>query len=330
MTNDYTGNGPANTIQARTVMLTDMMDEIVAVEAKTNDMTPNAAILRGTQEANVVELATADVDGLGAYSKTKGYPFGSADLSWKKYTLKHDRSRAFMLDNIDIMQSGGLASAGYMMGEFVRRKVIPEVDATRIAGVAKAVADRATAEAGNDLGNMVYSQNLTASNILTKLREGFDSILQNAGIEGGLTVYMDAKYRSVLQSSDEITNVRQVDGASESIGNIVSIVDGNTIKYVPSVRMKTAYDYLDGTTGGQESGGFKPASDAKSINFIVRAPDTCYGIVNTQSEKYIPKENNVLADADFMAMRIYHDVVVPYYTIEGLYVSVKETAPSSS
>ena len=165
MANAYTGNGPENTIQARTVMLTDMMDEIISIEAKTNDMTPNAAILRGTQEANVVELATADIDGLGAYSKKNGYPFGSADLSWKKYTLKHDRSRAFMLDNIDIMQSGGLASAGYMMGEFVRRKVIPEVDATRIAGVAKAVADRATADAGNALGNIVYSQNLTASNI---------------------------------------------------------------------------------------------------------------------------------------------------------------------
>ena len=31
-----------------------------------------------------------------------------------------------------------------------------------------------------------------------------------------------------------------------------------------------------------------------------------------------------------MAIRIYHDVVTPFHTIEGLYVSVKETAPSSS
>ena len=315
----YSNNiAQANTLAARTVMLTDMMDELIYKETVTSDMTPNEFMVRATQEANKFQIATANTQALGDYDRQKGYPMGSTDLTWEEYTLRYDRARGFMLDRIDIMQTGGLASAAYMMSQFMRLYVIPEVDATRIAGC---VARAQTTE--DDKANVVYSQTLTKADIITKLREGFDNIFQNMHIESGLTVYMDAQYRNILQGSTEFTRVKDVSGNGQ-VNGVIDMVDGNTIKWVPSSYMKTAFDYNDGVTDGETAGGFKPNASAKSVNFLIKAPDTAYGIVSVQSDKYITRENNILADADFMALRIYHDVIVPKNRIPGLYVSVKE------
>lgn len=307
-----------NTLAHRTVMLTEMMDELVAQEAVTNGMTPNASMLKATQEARKFQLATADIQGLGTYDPVKGYPQGSCDLKWEEYTLTHDRARSFSLDGIDIMQTGGLASAAYMMGQFMRQAVIPEIDATRIAGCA---ARALTAESTK--GNVVFSQNPTKADIITKLREGFDNIFQNMKIESGLTVYMDVKFRSVLQASTEFTRIKDISGNGQ-VNGVIDMVDGNTIKWVPSDYMKTVLKFNDGVTNGQTDGGWAADSTAKTLNFLITAPECAFGIVNTISEKYITRANNILADADFMALRIYHDVIVPKNRVPGIYASIKE------
>ena len=321
----YSNNvAQANTLALRTVMLTDMLDEKISKSAVTNDMTPNEVMVRATQEANKFQIATADTQGLGTYSKTAGYPMGSTDLSWQEYTLRYDRARGFMLDNIDIMQTGGLASAGYMMSEFARLHVVPEIDSLRLAGCfARANTKADTYE------NVVYGKALTKANILSELRAGFDNVFQNTHVEQGLIAYVDAQYRAALYSSTEYQHVRQISGAGSSINEIVDEIDGNRIVWVPSSYMKTAFDLNDGVTDGQTAGGIKANSKALSMNFMLMAPGSAYGIVSTRSEKYITRENNILADADFMALRIYHDVIIPEQKIPGLYVSIKDAKPTS-
>lgn len=326
MAGSYSNNiAQANALALRTVMLTDMLDEKIYKETVTSAMTPNEVMVRATQEANKFQIATVDTDGLGNYSKTKGYPMGSTDLSWKEYTLRYDRARGFMLDSIDIMQTGGLASAAYMMGEFAKLHVVPEIDSLRFAGCF----ERASSQE-DKYQNVVYEKALTKGNILSELRAGFDNIFQNKHIESGLTAYVDAKYRSLLYSSTEFQHVRQIAGGTGQISDVVDTIDGNTIKWVPSSYLKSKYTLNDGVTSGQTSGGIVPGDGAVSMNFMIVAPDTAYGIVSSRSEKYITKENNVLADADFMALRVYHDVIVPDNKIPGLYVSVADAKPLSS
>lgn len=314
----------ANTLALRTVMLTNLLDEKISKSAVTNAMTPNPAMVSATQEANKFKIATLDTQGLGSYSKTKGYPMGSTDLSWQEYTLRYDRARGFMLDSIDIMQTGGLASAGSMMAEFARLHVVPEIDSLRLAGCyERAVSKVDTYE------NVEYSKTISKANIFSELRAGFNSIFQNTHIETGLTAYVDAQYRPALYGSTEFQHVRQVSGAGTSVNEIVDDIDGNRIIWVPSGYMKTAFDLNDGVTDGQTAGGIKANAKALSMNFLITAPDTAYGIVSSRSEKYITRNNNILADADFMALRIYHDVIVPEQKIPGLYVSVKDAKPTS-
>ena len=322
----YSNNvAQANSLALRTVMLTDLLDEKIYKSTVTSAMTPNAVMVRATNEANKFQIATADTEGLGTYSKTKGYPMGATNLSWQEYTLRYDRARAFMLDSIDIMQTGGLASAGYMMSEFAKLHVVPEIDSLRLAGCF----ERANSEA-TTYENVVGGKTLTKANILSELRAGFDNIFQNTHIESGLTAYVDAQYRSILYGSTEFQHVRQISGAGEGISDVIDTIDGNRIVWVPSSYMKTAFDLYDGVTNGQTAGGIIASSTAKSMNFLITAPDTAYGIVSSRSDKYITKENNVLADADFMALRIYHDVIVPKQKIPGLYVSVKDALTAGS
>lgn len=316
----YSNNtgGPNNSLAARTVMLTTILDEVVAHEMKTGAMTSNPAMVQATSEANKFKIATGTTQGLGTYSKNKGYPMGEASLSWEEYTLRYDRGRGFMLDNIDIMQTGGLASATYMFSEFMRQWVVPEIDSLRIA----AVAERAIAL--NKTNGVVYDQTLTKDNILTAIRTGLTSIFQHFHVRSGCTIYMDYALKPVLEGSKEFTYVRQISGAGTSLDMWVDAIDGNTIQWMPSEYMKTAFDLNDGNTGGQEAGGVKAGSDAKSINFLIVAPGVANGIVTVQSEKFIPKEQNILADADFMALRIYHDTIVMKNKGAGLYMSIKE------
>lgn len=325
-TGSYSNNvAQANTLALRTVMLTDKLDEKIAKSAVTNDMTPSDVMVRATQEANKFQIATADTQGLGTYSKTQGYPMGSTDLSWKEYTLRYDRARGFMLDNIDIMQTGGLASAGYMMAEFARLHVVPEIDSLRLAGCY----ERAVTKA-DTYGNVTYGTTLTKANILSELRTGFDNIFQNTHVETGLTAYVDASYRALLYGSTEYQHVRQISGGSNSISDVTDLVDGNKIVWVPSSYMKTAFDLQDGVTNGQTAGGIKANAKALSMNMLITAPGSAYGIVSTRSEKYIQKGANILADADFMALRIYHDVIVPEQKIPGIYVNIKDAKPAST
>lgn len=320
MAGNYSNDiGQQNSLEARVVMLTSKMDELVSKAAVTSDMQADPAMVQATQEANKFKLATPDTQGLGAYDRKFGYAMGNATLSWEEYTLRYERSRAFMLDNIDVMQTAGLAAASKMMGTFVKRRVVPEIDSLRIA----AVAERAIS-GKSDYENAVYEQTITKADVISKLREGFDNIFQNFYVENGLIVYMDAAYRNILQGSEEFTTVRDVNGGN-AINGTIDMVDGNQIKWIPSAYMKTKFDLNDGVTTGQEAGGVKPASDAKSINFLIRAPDTAFGIVGLNSTKFITKENNILADADFMALRLYHDAIVPKNCIPGVYVSIKES-----
>lgn len=317
-TNDI---GPTNSLESRVVMLTNIMDEVITQEVKTGAMTANSAMIEATHEANKFKVATATTQGLGDYSKTLGYPMGSATLKWQEYTLRYDRARGFMLDNIDIMQTGGLASATYMFSEFMRQKVVPEIDSLRIAGVAQRAIEK-------NPDGVAYSQALTTANIIAKLREGLNVIFQKYHTRTGNIIYMDYAYKSVLESSKEFTNVRTIAGAGtgSNIDMWVDAIDGNTIVWVPTAYMKTSFDLQDGNTSGEEDGGVVASADAKSINFLITAPGVCNGIVSVQSEKFIPKEQNILADADFIALRIYHDVIVMDEQCPGLYMSIAEAS----
>ena len=75
------------------------------------------------------------MDGLGDYSRTTGFVGGDASLIWKTVSFDYDRGRMFTVDSMDDQESQNIAFAR-LANEFMRSKVIPELDAYRFAKLA--------------------------------------------------------------------------------------------------------------------------------------------------------------------------------------------------
>ena len=79
----------------------------------------------------------------------------------------------------------------------------------------------------------------------------------------GRILYVTPAVKTLLKNASQIGLSRPVDGTAKEINRIVDRLDEVTLNTVPSVLMKTAYDF--GT-------GFKAGSSAKQINMFLVHP----------------------------------------------------------
>ena len=125
-------------LETISVKMTDELDRAVAQKPVTGFMADNN--LRGKfVGAKTVMIPAMNISGLGDYDRDTGFVSGTVSVSAQPYTLAMDRGRSFQLDREDNDESGIADLAGQIMGEFVRTKVVPEVDAyvlSKLAGYA--------------------------------------------------------------------------------------------------------------------------------------------------------------------------------------------------
>lgn len=309
----------ANDLDARLVMLTNMLDEKTTLASITGNMRANPALVQATGEAKTVKIATATTQGLGNYSEVNGHPLGTASLKWQTYELTHNRSRGFNLDDIDIMQDGGLVSAATLMSNFMTANVVPEIDATRLAGVAARVKTLAGATVDGSEG-YVAAAAPTKSNIFSAVKAGLDTILDRYHATSGVTIYVNAAYKNILEMSSEFSRSKDISAPASGLSAAVTSIEGNPVVWAPSAYMYSALYFNDGITTGQEAGGFEAASAALPLVFEMVAPDTAQGVVSYEKSKYIPSANRDGYDADFISYHIYHDLILTDTKAEGCYV----------
>lgn len=312
----------ANDIEARVEMITSLMDEIITKESKTTAMTPNSALVQATSVAGQVKVATSKASGLGNYSKEDGYQFGSATLEWATYQLTHDRGVVIDVDRREQMESGGLATASVFAADITRQSIIPEIDATRLAGIYTAMNGDATGIKATNLGSYTPA----AATVLSEIEKGIDAVAENWSTDSGYTIYISTAVKSLLRASSEVTKTRDITSGATRLTTDTTDIDGCPIVWVPKARMKTAYTYQDIDKTSSLDGGIVPASAAQDINFIICAPGVANGIIAVNNEKVIMKEQNQRKDADSLYMRVFHDIIVPKNKVCGAYVSV---APAS-
>src|SRR5699024_2826248 len=99
------------------------LDKQVAQEATSGWMEANASQVKYSG-GNEVKLPKLDMDGLADYDRTTGYVDGAVTLEWQTKTLTQDRGRRFQIDSMDVDESNFVTTAGTVMGEFQRTKVI--------------------------------------------------------------------------------------------------------------------------------------------------------------------------------------------------------------
>ena len=298
-------------LESISVKMTDELDKAVVQKPVTGFMADNN--LRGKfVGTKTVMIPEMNISGLGDYDRDTGFVSGTVSVTAKPFTLTMDRGRSFQLDREDNDESGIADLAGQIMGEFVRTQVVPEVDAyvlSKLAGYAVSATQTIVGDPVEDAFEM--------------LSEGIANAQNAVGYDEELVAFVDAKMLNALQNSTDVTrHLVMNDFKKGELHTQVNSLNGVAILPVPDSRMKTAYEFYDGTTGGQEEGGFAPATGAKSIGLLVLPRRAASLIKKTEQVRCFDPAHNLKADAWKLDYRLYYDVVVKDSLKNGIYAYV--------
>ena len=121
----------ANTI-ATFKQYVPMLDEVYKNAALTSVLDGAAELASQGKNAGELVIPMMEMDGLADYSRNGGYVDGNVSLIYETKKCNFDRGRMFNVDNMDNAETAGIAY-GRLAAEFIRTKVVPELDAFRFA-----------------------------------------------------------------------------------------------------------------------------------------------------------------------------------------------------
>ena len=155
-----------------------------------------------------VKIPKISLVGLGDYDRDAGYKQGSVTLSYETKKMTMDRGRSFQLDAMDVDETNFIASAGAVMGEFQRTKVVPEIDAYRYASIFKAAGD-----------SHKTTYTAAAASILDALDSDITTIQDTIGESEPMLIIMSYKVQAILDAAknvDRYINVGEFQNGSVS------------------------------------------------------------------------------------------------------------------
>lgn len=289
---------PINDLKFAT-KLTEELDKIFVQAPVTGFLADN--VLRSKfVGAKTVLIPDMELSGLGDYDRYTGFIKGAIAISNKPYTLAMDRGRSFQLDREDEDETGVAELAGQVMGEFVRTKVVPEVDAyalSKLAGLAVTENNTVTGTPATDALKMFNDACVKVQNVV-----GFDE---------PLVCFVNSTMLAAINNTPELS--RQVVVSDFKKGEIttqVKTINGVAILPVTDDRMQTAIEFLDGVTEGETNGGFKAGANAKSIGMLVMPKKGASLVRKSEKIRTFTPDQNQAADAYKFDYRTYYDVII--------------------
>ena len=250
---------------------TNLLDEVYQQSALTAVLESDATLARQGANANEIVIPKLSMDGLADYNRNSGYVNGDVELTWETAKFNYERGRAFTVDDMDNEETQNIAF-GRLAGEFIRTKVVPELDAFRFATYAS------TTGAGTATGTLA-----TGVDVINALRTATSAMDEAEVPMEDRHLFITPTLLGLVQDMDT-TKSREV------LSRFASITP------VPQTRFYSAIELLDGKTGGEEKGGFKKASGATELNFeIIHKPATLQFTKHAVPKIIAPAQN---PDAD--------------------------------
>jgi hypothetical protein len=304
----------ANVLEFATLFQANL--DLLAVQTlKTGFMDANAGQVKYTG-GNEVKVPKLSVQGLGDYSRTGGYVDGSVTLEYQTLAMTQDRGRKFLLDAMDVDETNFIATAGNVMGEFQRTMLVPEIDAYRISKLAT------TAMGVADDTQVEYGYTVAAATIINKIKAGI-KVVREAGYDGELDILATFDTVGAVEEA-ALGKLTAVTFAQGGINTQVPQIDGCPLIAVPSNRMYTAITLYDGSTAGQETGGFIKGTTAKDINFLIVARTSPIAVTKQDKMRIFTPDTYQKANAWSMDYRRYHDIWVLDNKKNSLFVNIKD------
>jgi hypothetical protein len=280
------------------------LDEMYKLSSLTAVLTSDQGLARAGAKANEIIVPKISMSGLGDYSRSNGYAQGDVTLEWETVPFNYDRGRKFVVDVEDDEETINTAF-GRLGAEFMRTKVVPEVDAFTFAQL--------SAKAGTTV-----SATLSSGTDVTAAITAANSAMDDAEVPAdGRILFITATNRNAIEALDTIKS-------REMLARFSQIIT------VPQSRFYTAIDMLDGTTSGEEAGGYTKhvstgSGDAAGadINFMIVHPSAVVKFSKRVVGNVIPPELNSDSDGYIMKFREYDLVDVFDNKVKGVYVHSK-------
>lgn len=259
----------------------DMLDEVYKVSAKSSILDIDGSLVRAGANANEVVIPKISMDGLADYSRSSGYVNGNVTFTNETVQFNYDRGRAFTVDAMDNEETAGLAF-GKLSSEFIRTKVVPEMDAVRFATYA---AVSGIGSATGSLGNGL--------DVLAAI-----TVANNAMDEAEVSA--DGRYLFITPTLHNLINAVDSYKSKAMLDKFAGVVD------VPQSRFFTAVDLYDGKSSGETVGGFvKDPSQGKNINFMIIQKSAVIQFTKHTVNKVISPADNQESDGWKFFYRAY-------------------------
>lgn len=279
---------------------TTMLDDLYRQESKTNILESGSNWTRPGTNANEILIPKYDMDGLGDYSRTDGYADGSSDLTWETVRFNYDRGRTFSVDAMDNEETIDMAF-GLLANQFMKHKVVPEMDAMRFASYAGATGIQSKQETFNAVDDVTTS------------------IMYAISAMDEAEVSSESRYLFLTPTLHHMINALDSYKSRSMMQGFAGIID------VPQARFFTAIDLLDGKTSGEEIGGYRKSADGKNINYmIIHKPAVIQVTKHIVSKVISPAENQEM-DAWKFFYRAYGLTDTLENGVQGIYCSYAET-----
>ena len=275
----------------------DLLDEVYQNASLTSDLDGDTTLVQAGANTNEIVIPKLSMDGLADYDRNSGYKQGNVTLTYETVVFNYDRGRKFDVDAMDNEETAGLAF-GKLSSEFLRTRVVPEMDAFRFATYA-GTDGISTATGTLADGNAALAALVAA---ISKMDE--DEVPQE---------------NRHLRITPTLLNLIEAVDTTKSKEVLKSFA---SIKKVPQSRFYTAIELKSGASD-EEIGGYAKAETGSEINFMIIHKDALLQYPKHTVNKIITPEANQTSDGWMFFYRAYGLADVYENKVAGIYCHSK-------
>lgn len=255
-----------NTIALRKQYST-LLDEVYKLSSLTAVLDGPNELVREGANANEILIPKLDMQGLADYNKQTGYADGDVTLEYETKKCGYDRGRMFVVDAMDNIDSAGIAF-GRLSGEFLRTKVVPEIDAWRLASYAQIK------------GITTVKANLSDGKAALAALRAARGKIENA--EANLAtcyLFINPTVLGMIEDLDTTASKKAIEG----FAGIIKVPQG---RFRNKITLTASGD-----------GGYAKAADGLDMNFLIVDKQAAIQYQKHTVSKIITPDQNQTADA---------------------------------
>lgn len=218
----------------------ELLDKVYKATSTTSDFDIDGALVKAGANANEIIVPKLEMDGLGDYDRNSGYLDGDVTLTNETVKFNYERGRKLKTDTIDNEETGGVIMAN-MSSEFLRTKVVPEVDAVRYATYSSL--DDITDVAPNGI------EYKTGEEVLTALQNVMTQLDNDEVPEEGRYLRIDPTLLSMAEFVSRTTN-------NDILKKFTQVKKVPQSRFLTKIELKSGKD-----TDGERIGGYTKVAD---------------------------------------------------------------------